>query len=463
MPNNSKTLWKEGMFLEPHHFQLFERFQTAQTDSRVGSLSYAGFQYGFKELAIGRDALLSGNFTIVSASGVFPDGCCFEIGVGEHFESLTRSFSGYCRPEQQTLNVYLAIPNDDPVMPSQGADSGLPYTGSRYVETRTLIPDELAPDNSKEIEVGTPNYQIRFEGEPLDGCVWLLVARLVRNGAGYMELKSGYSPPVLYFRCSDALKDCVSGLLELLWAKIGSLSRCRGQSEEGRAFFSVSETGAFLLFNTLCSVTPLLSRLFELPKIHPFEIYTRLTTLYGSLLSFLPEISLDMVPKYDHNDPGVMFAALEERIREALAAEFWTATAQVPLEQVNPATWACRFSDDRFAKNVNLFIGVMSSEIQQKTLVMDVLHRMRVCSRDKLDMLISSSVSGLTLIHAQKIPEGLAAKPGYVYFAVDKQSPLWLDVETSGTLGIYMPGEEYADVTLELLALRREKSSSSLS
>jgi type VI secretion system protein ImpJ len=439
------------MFLEPHHFQLSERYQTAHVDARTGSLSYAGFQYGFTELMIGRDALLGGNFTIVNATGVFPDGDCFQIGTGAHSKPLTRSFSGYCRADQQTLNVYLAIPDDDPGMSSLTAVSSAP----RYVETWALIPDERVPDNNKEIMIGTPNYQIRFEGEPLDGCVWLPVARLVRNGAGYMELERGYSPPVLFFRCSDALKDRVGGLLELLWAKIGSLARCRGQSEQGRVFFSAAEAGAFSLFNTLCLFTPLLSRLCELPKMHPFEIYTRLTTLYGGLLSFSPEISLDMIPAYDHDNPGAVFTTLEEQIREALAAEFWAATAQISLERVNSVMWACRFPDERFAKSVNLFIGV-ASESNQKSLVIDVLQRMRVCSRDKLDVLVSSSTPGLTLIRVQKIPEGLAAKPGYLYFAVDKQKELWLDVEASGTLGIYFPGDGYEDLKLELLALKHE-------
>ncbi|MDR2577449.1 MAG: type VI secretion system baseplate subunit TssK [Chitinispirillales bacterium] len=455
MSDDSKVLWKEGMFLEPHHFQLSERFQTAHADARAGSLSYAGFQYGFTEFSIVRDALLSGNFTIASAAGVFPDGSCFEIGVGAHAKSLTRSLTGYCQSDQQTLDVYLTIPNGDSGTPPDGTGSQASFVQSRYVETQALFPDELMPDNNKEIVVRRPNYQIRFEGESLDGCVWLLAARLIRSGSGHMEPVPGYSPPVLFFRCSTALTDRVGGLLELLWAKIASLARCRGQSEQGRVFFSASEAGAFSLLNTLCSFTPLLSRVCDLPKIHPFEIYTRLTTLYGGLMSFLPEISLDMIPTYNHDNPGDTFAALEERVREALAVEFWTATAQMLLERVDAVMWSCRFPDERFAKSVNLFIGV-ASESQQKTLVIDVLQRMRVCSRDKLDVLVSSSTPGLTLIHVQKIPEGLAAKSGYVYFTVDKQNPLWLDVETTGTLGIYFPGEGYEDVKLELLALKHE-------
>ena len=468
MLQSSKVLWKEGMFLQPHHFQVFERLQAAHVDARLASLMYGGYQHGFTELEVDRDALLGGNFSVSRAAGVFPDGSCFAVGAGSldySAKALSRSFAAYCRPEQLTLDVYLAIPaagggshSGDgycPVQPPGGAaDNGGAGVG-RYVERAVLVPDELSRDNNKEIDLGEPNYQIRFEGEPLDGCVWLRAARLSRTGSGYMELRRDYAPPVLFTRASEALRNCVSGLLELLWARTGSLAQCRRRTEFGQAFFSASEENSFRMLNTLCMFTPLLSRLHELPKIHPFEYYTRLTMLYGSLLSFSPSVALEHFPPFDHDDPAASFVALAERIREALRVEFWTNCTALPLEQSNPTTWFCRFPDERFAAGVNLFIGV-SAKAAQKSLLVDVLQRMKVGSRDKLDLLISSSLQGLPLIHVKSIPEGLAAKPEFVYFVIDRQGPLWQSVETSGTLGIHFAGGGYPDMKIELLALKHQ-------
>ncbi|MDR3013725.1 MAG: type VI secretion system baseplate subunit TssK [Chitinispirillales bacterium] len=458
MLQNGKILWKEGMFLEPHHFQQFDRLQAAHVNARAGSLVYGGFQHGFTELKIDRDALLSGNFLINRAAGVFPDGSCFDIGGGAS-KSLLRSFAAYCRADQQTLDVYLAIPVDATVTGSDqyvGVDDGM--SDGRYIERTILAPDDFLSDNSKEIEIGEPNYQIRFAGEPLDGCIWLRIARLTRTGSSYMESAHDYSPPVLFMRVSDVLKSCVSGLLELLWARINSLARHRSQNESGQAFFTSAQENSFRLLNTLCTFTPLLGRLHELPKIHPFEYYMQLTALYGSLLSFSPSISFENFPSFDHDDPSSSFIALAERIRELLKVEFWADCTMLELEQVNASTWFGRFPHEGFAASVNLFIGV-SAKMPQKELMIDVLQRMKVASKDKLDMLISSSLPGLALIHARNIPEGLAAKPDYVYFVVDRQGALWEAVEMSGALGVHFSGGSCPELKIEVLALKHRGGS----
>jgi len=441
---NQKILWREGTFLQPHHFQFSDRIQAAHVNTRVASLAYSGFQYGFTDLEIDRDALLVGNFTLIRAAGVLPDGVCFSISAG----LLSRSFSGFCGHDRQSLDVYLALPVYAPVV----ADAG--RSDCRYVERVISLPDELSVDNVKEIEVGEPNYQIRFEGEPLDGCVWLRVAKLSRGGSGYMELARGHAPPVLFARVSDALRGTLGGVLELLWARIGSLAKCRRRSEWGQAFFSATEENSFRVMSALCAFTPLFGRLLELPKIHPFEYYAQLMTLYGSLQCFSPALSPENFPAYNHDDPSATFTELADRIRDALKAEFWTTCVSLPLEQVSAATWHCRFPDDRFASRANLFIGVSAGDVDRKKLLVDVLQRVKAGSRENLDLLISSSLQGLPLIHVRNIPEGLPAKPEYVYFAVDRNGPLWESVESTGTLGIHFSGGVYTDMKLEVLGLK---------
>ncbi|GBU20271.1 hypothetical protein R80B4_00147 [Fibrobacteres bacterium R8-0-B4] len=457
IPMNQKILWREGTFLQPHHFQFSDRLHAARVNTRAATLSYAGFQHGFTDLEIDRDALLVGSFTLIRAVGVMPDGTCFSISSAAG-GALSRSFSAFCRPERQTLDVYLALPLYAPSASGvgvQGADAAADgrSVGCRYVESALSLPDELSGDNVQEIEVGELNCQIRFEGESLDGCVWLRVAKMSRGGSGYMELARGYAPPVLFTRVAAVLRDTLSGLLELLWARIGSLAKCRRRSEWGQAFFSASEENSFRVMSALCTFTPLLGRLLELPKIHPFECYANLMTLYGSLQCFSPTLSPKNFPAYNHDDPAATFTELADRIRDALKAEFWTTCVSLPLEQVSASTWHCRFPDERFATRANLFIGV-SADVDRKRLLVDVLQRVKAGSRENLDLLVSSSLQGLPLIHVRNIPEGLPAKPEYVYFAVDRHGPLWDSVESTGTLGIHFSGGVYPDMKLEVLGLK---------
>jgi len=398
-----------------------------------------------------------GNFTLSRAAGVLPDGACFSIGPNNPSSAggvLSRSFSAFCRHDRQSLDVYLTLPVYTPGLGVQGVDAaGVSHPDCRYIERTLSIPDEFSGGNVKDLAIGEPNYQIRFEGEPLDGCVWLRAAKLSRGGSGYMELSRGYSPPVLFTRVSSVLRSVMSGLLELLWARIGSLAKCRRGSEWGQAFFSATEENSFRVMSALCTFTPLLGRLSELPKIHPFECYTHLMMLYGSLQCFSPALSPENFPAYSHDDPAATFIDLADRIRDALKAEFWTTCVSLPLEQASSSTWHCRFPDERFATRANLFIGI-SADVDRKKLLVDVLQRVKTGSRENLDLLISSSLQGLPLIHVRNIPEGLPAKPEYVYFAVDRNGPLWESVENTGTLGIHFSGGVYPDMKLEVLGLK---------
>ncbi len=442
----------------PQHFQFSDRLHAAHVNSRAASLSYAGFQHGFTDLEVDRDALLVGNFTLSRAAGVLPDGTCFSVGAAQNGSSfggvLSRSFSAFCPPERQSLDVYLALPVYVSGGGVQAVDGIGGHSDGRYVERALSVPDEFSGDNVKEIEVGEPNYQIRFEGESLDGCVWLRVAKMSRGGSGYMELADGYAPPVLFTRVAGVLRSTLGSLLELLWARIGSLAKCRRRSEWGQAFFSATEENSFRIMSALCAFTPLLGRLLELPKVHPFECYTYLMMLYGSLQCFSPTLSPENFPIYNHDDPAATFTDLADRIRDALKAEFWTTCVSLPLEQVSASTWHCRFPDEHFAARANLFIGVSAVDVDRKKLLVDVLQRVKAGSRENLDLLISSSLQGLPLIHVRNIPEGLPAKPEYIYFAVDRQGPLWESVENTGTLGLHFSGGVYPNMKLEALGLK---------
>ncbi|NLD98976.1 MAG: type VI secretion system baseplate subunit TssK, partial [Fibrobacter sp.] len=74
-------------------------------------------------------------------------------------------------------------------------------------------------------------------------------------------------------------------------------------------------------------------------------------------------------------------------------------------------------------------------------------------SRDRLDLLISSAMPGLQLLHNSRPPEGLSTKPGFVYFALDQQSQFWRGMQSSASIAFYFPNN-YPELKLEMLALK---------
>jgi len=70
-----------------------------------------------------------------------------------------------------------------------------------------------------------------------------------------------------------------------------------------------------------------------------------------------------------------------------------------------------------------------------------------------LDLLISSAMPGLALMHTTHPPEGLSTKPGYLYFALDQQSQFWRGMQSSASIAFYFPNN-YPELKLEMLALK---------
>ncbi|MBD3320732.1 MAG: type VI secretion system baseplate subunit TssK, partial [Chitinivibrionales bacterium] len=54
MLGGNKVIWKEGMYLQPQHFQQAERHIFDQINSRFQA--YLGYYYGLTEIAVDKDA-----------------------------------------------------------------------------------------------------------------------------------------------------------------------------------------------------------------------------------------------------------------------------------------------------------------------------------------------------------------------------------------------------------------------
>jgi type VI secretion system protein ImpJ len=186
--------------------------------------------------------------------------------------------------------------------------------------------------------------------------------------------------------------------------------------------------------------------------VHPFELYKTLMTFAGALWAFSSKISIRDFPGYDHLNISHTFEKLSKMIKSVLESDFTTGCIQLPIEQINQSTFICKIKTDKLSGKTKLFLGAYSN-IPQKELIVGILQRIKIGSRDRLDILIASAMPGLQLIHIANPPNGLSTKPGYVYFSLDQQSQIWKGIESSGSLAFYIPNN-YPEFKIEILALR---------
>ena len=71
----SKVVWSEGLFLQPHHFQQNDRY----VESLVSGVArgVAPYAWGVSRLEIDQELLKLGKFAVKSCAGLTPDGAVF--------------------------------------------------------------------------------------------------------------------------------------------------------------------------------------------------------------------------------------------------------------------------------------------------------------------------------------------------------------------------------------------------
>jgi type VI secretion system protein ImpJ len=350
------------------------------------------------------------------------------------------------------LDVYLALPTVIEGRTNVVAAVMEGQSAARYKSRSVTTADETMGIQNKEIEVGSYNFGILFGDESLDNHATVQIAKLVRNATGAIELSPTYIPPLLNTGASLELQGQLRSLLEMLLAKIHALSSGRKNVEGGFAEFSSGEETAFRLLQTLNTYTPLLNHYHSFPHMHPYDVFGVLTQFAGSLCTFSSEVSIKNLPRYDHVNIASTFSLLIKVIRTVLEADIQAGCVPVPLEQVNPATWVCKVPDEKLLTVAKFFFGV-SANVPEKELVVGVLQRIKMCSRNKLDLLISSAMPGLPMRHTMHPPQDLSTKPGFVYFALDQQGDFWQQIKATNSIAFYFPNN-YPELKVEMIALK---------
>jgi type VI secretion system protein ImpJ len=437
------------MFLQPHHFQQAERYML--NSFRSAMLSHSPHWFGVTELEVDKDAITNGVFSVSRCSGMLPDGVTFSMPK-EDPVPVARSFADHLAHDQQSLDVYLALP-----MVAEGkanvVSSAMEGSAASRFRSRTIsVGDEVLGLQRKEIEVGAANFLLLFSDESLDNHATVQVGRLSRNANGSVELVGSFVPQLLCIGASPYLLTVLRSLLELLLAKVNSLSQGRKQVEGGFAEFSGGEETPFRLLQTLNTFTPLLTHFHSFPSVHPYEVFCLLTQFAGALCTFSSEVSIKNLPRYDHGNLSATFNALVKIIRTVLEADIQAGCVPIPIEQINQATFLCKVPDEKLFTVAKFFLGV-SAKMQEKELIVGVLQRIKMCSRNRLDLLISSAMPGLPLKHTLHPPQGLSTKPGFVYFGLDQQGDFWNQIKTAGNIAFYFPNN-YPELKIEMLALK---------
>jgi type VI secretion system protein ImpJ len=429
------VLWTKGVLLSPQHLQTQDRFLEDVLEFQLSSLT--AYPWGFSRLEIDREALAAGAFALSAAAGILPDGLLFDLPAADAAPP-PRPLDDCWEPDQQALDVYLAIPEYRPG--GYNVSSGSKDRNTRYTAEVLLRRDENTGLSEKPIQVARKNLRLLTEGESLEGSSSMRVARVLRSVTGGYQLDPRFVPPVVDISASDQLIAIARRLVEILSARSTALSGGRRQKNQSLADFSISDVASFWLLYTINGHLPQFRHLFEVRRGHPIQLYHAMLGLAGALTTFSTTIQPRMLPSYDHDNLSDCFTDLDAKLRELLETVVPSNCISLPLRQVQPQVHATAIDQERYFQAVQMYLAV-SADANQAEVLRKTPQLLKLSSHDDVDRLIRQALPGIGLTYVATPPSAVPVKLSHHYYLLNRSGAEWDAVVRSRNLAAYLPAE----------------------
>ena len=446
MASLQKVLWTKGILLNPQHLQLQDGYLEDLLTLRMGALR--NHVWGFTSLDIDQEALTGGVLALSGASGIFPDGMPFSLPAADSHPA-TRALAEHWRPDQPTMDIYLALPEYRPGGHNVSVDAEVRHT--RYVAEAVVRRDENSGLMEKSVQLAGRNLRLVMEHENMEGLSLLRVARVIRTESGEMQLDPRFVPPILDLGTSRHLLTIARGIVEALSERSSSLSATRKQRNRALAHFDASDMAAFWLLYAVNTHLPIIRHLFEGRRAHPEAVYEALLALGSALTSFSGSYHPRDLPTYDHTDLQGCFERLDRMIRELLERVVPRNHVVLPFIRTDPFLHATAIDDDRLFTGTRMYLGVKTAASAEEVARRGPL-LLKSGAAGEVERLIRLALPGLGLRYLPVAPGDVPVKLGYHYFELDRSGPEWDTIRSARNLAVYVPSD-FPEPALELVVM----------
>jgi len=450
MPQLSKLVWSEGMYLAPHHFQAQSRYFEDLVHFTTSALWFE--PYGLVGYELDREAIRNGMVSLVHARGIFPDGLPFQMPESDPLPAA-RNVSDAFPPSAESLAVLLTLPPHRPSAPNCTNEGEQP-DGVRYIAESRPFSDDVTGTDERPVRLGRKNIQIAFGTEPGDAVV-LPIARVTRDHLGRFIYDDAFIPPCLQIAASRTLASLAHRLTEMLQEKATALTpEGRGGGWVGRSF-SAQEITSFWFRHAINSSLATLRHLLDSKTAHPDRLYVELAQLAGALCTFRIDAHPRTIPSYDHARPEECFHELDRQIRSYLETVLPTRAIPIALSPVGRYLYAGNVTDQRCLDRARWILGI-HAKAGEADLIAKTPQLVKVCAAQFVGELVRMALPGLALKHLPSPPSAIAPKVDSQYFSISRSGRCWEHIVNTRQVGIYVPGE-LPEPDLELMVMLEEQ------
>ena len=425
--DGSDIHWHDGLFVLQHHLQFFQR----SLNAKVHGARQLGMTHpwGILGMQIDEESLDEGLVALRSLKAIMPSGLLVDVPDSASLEPLR--VADALRSAPAGIRVLLAVTNwnpnaanmeDSDSVSAPGGDSGRWKVGS--VEVR----DENDGTDPEEILVRRTNARLVLEGAVPAGAEVLPLFRITSDHTSSkfaVEVDSSYVGPSIQCGANPELMALAKELAaRLAAARVEHLAYLsRGGYDADR--LAGQQVEWMLRTQAISSVLPRLSDSNWMSNSTPFELYHDLRSLLGQLSPLRPTRDLYDVPEYDHVDTMPVLAELSLRIRNLVFDAGMGSFLAVPFGKMATRGDDLRMDvalrDEHFIKGKQFYLAIDGEPHGDMSKIVDL-----VLDADAFKMLplsrAESRIRGLKLKEDRFPPLALPARPGRIYFQIDKTS-----------------------------------------
>ena len=430
--NHCRPLWKEGMFLAPQHMQQADNYRDA-----VGCLSTHAqlpCPWGIELLEIDKNMLPSFQFTVQTLKAITPSQ--ESILFPGNIDIPSRSFEGMLSDPQQTMKVYVGIPDHQTNGANLLEESDVVSEAGRqrYKSVEMELPDENTGISERMIQIRKIRGRLLFEGEDMQGFQLLPIARIQpapnMQGAIMDEL---YIPPLLMVSASEHLPKKIKGVIAKLSTLQSNLQRAVGS--RGLVEWCGGPRGVELILKmqAVNQVLLTMQQLGHISDLSPFFAYYELLKAIGTFWTFKGDAELKTAPYYDHMRLGECFESSIETLRQLCT--ILDARGYIRREFVaNQGRMEVDLDREWLSGERKLYLCV--SGAGGYTEVMQRMAAIKVCAPSHFVQVLQRRIQAVQLSWLRHPPSSLPAGEGAVYAEILQSGRFWPGVVTEGALAV---------------------------
>ena len=445
MHKNNRTVWTEGMFLGPQHFQQHDRF-LLNTIAAINKGTH-GFPYGLINYELDANALSEGKVALANVSGIFANGTPFSLPTDDDLpEPLEIS------PDIRNQIISLAIPysnstNKD-ITESKTRDSF-----SRYLLKDQNVADRHSLDSESEETVFTAGLWTRLVLDDSEQTAYHTIPLLrvsERREDGSVLLDKEFYCCAMSLQASPPLVSMCREIHGLLSQRATELAGRLGTPNAS----DTSQLTQFLLLQIINRAEPLLRHIANTAADHPEQLYRDCLQLAGELSTITtnsrtaPEFS-----EYLHHDQYQSFLPVFNSLRESLNWIPDSTTESIPVKHVKAGIYTSSVKDLHLFESAR-FILAAKARITPDELARRFPRQTTISSKAKLRDLVEAQSQGVELKSLVTVPNSIPMYESYVYFELRQDNPLWQEIAVSGDIAMHVAGS-YADLQMQLWTIQK--------